>query len=86
MPVLQNRFFTAMRKTKHLIFGVLLMLIGIGLWVLPVLPGFVLAIVGYLLIGIHYPKLLVPLDALARKNKRVETLYQSAKAKLTNFL
>lgn len=75
-----------MKKMKHLVVGILLIVLGVSLWILPVLPGFVFAVVGYLLIGLHYPVLLRPLEWLASKNEYIQRAYTSARNQLSRFL
>lgn len=75
-----------MRKAKHIITGIFLITVGIALWVLPVLPGFVLVVVGYLLLGAYYPFLIKPLDLLMKKNTRMQKIYEQAKQRVRDFL
>lgn len=75
-----------MKKVKHISAAVLLIIIGIALGLLPIVPGFLFAIIGYLILGIHFPTLLKPLDALASKNTRIQKVYEHAKEKVKHYL
>lgn len=75
-----------MKKVKHIGTAVLLIIIGIALGLLPIIPGFIFAIIGYIILGIHFPVLLRPIDAYAAKNPRIQKKYEYAKAKVRNYL
>lgn len=75
-----------MKKVKHISTAVFLIILGISLGILPIVPGFIFAIIGYLILGIHFPSLLKPLDALASKNSRVQKIYEHAKEKVRQYI
>lgn len=75
-----------MKKVKHISTAVILIVVGIALGVLPIVPGFLFAIVGYLILGIHFPVLLKPIDSLVAKNPKLQDVYERAKEKVKNYL
>lgn len=75
-----------MKKVKHISTAVFLIIIGVVLGILPVVPGFIFAIIGYLVLGIHFPTLLKPLDVLASKNTRIQKVYKEAKEKVKKYI
>lgn len=75
-----------MKKIKHISTAVILIVVGIALGVLPIVPGFLFAIIGYLILGIHFPILLKPLDVIVKKNKKMQKLYEHAKTKVKHYL
>ena len=75
-----------MKKIKHITTAVALIVVGIALGVLPIIPGFLFAIIGYLILGIHFPGLLKPLDMIVKRNKKMQDVYEHAKAKVKKYL
>ncbi len=75
-----------MKKIKHISTAALLIIVGIALGVLPIIPGFIFAVIGYLILGIHFPILLKPLDVIVKKNHQLGKMYEHAKAKVRNYL
>jgi|GEM_PF-2934505 len=75
-----------MKKVKHISTAVFLIILGISLGILPIVPGFIFAVIGYLILGIHFPILLKPLDVLASKNYRVQKIYERAKEKVKKYI
>lgn len=75
-----------MKKIKHISTAFILIVVGIALGVLPIVPGFLFAVVGYLILGIHFPALLKPLDMIVKKNKKMQDVYLRAKARVKNYL
>ena len=75
-----------MKKIKHITTAVALIVVGIALGVLPIVPGFLFAIIGYLILGIHFPALLKPLDMIVKRNQKIQDVYEHAKAKVKNYL
>ena len=64
-----------MKKIKHISVAIILIISGIALGVLPIVPGFLFAIIGYLVLGVHFPILLKPIDIIAKKNSRIQDIY-----------
>ncbi len=75
-----------MKKIKHISVAIILIISGIALGVLPIVPGFLFAIIGYLVLGVHFPILLKPIDIIAKKNSRIQDIYEHAKVKVKNYL
>lgn len=75
-----------MKKIKHISTAIILIFIGIALGIFPIVPGFLFAIIGYLILGIHFPALLKPLDVIVKRNTRIQNIYERAKARVKNYL
>lgn len=75
-----------MKKIKHISVAIILIISGIALGVLPIVPGFLFAIIGYIVLGVHFPVLLKPLDLVAKKNPKIQDVYERAKVKVKNYL
>lgn len=84
--ILKHRVANKMKKIKHISTAFILIVVGIALGVLPIVPGFLFAVVGYLILGIHFPALLKPLDMIVKKNKKMQDVYLRAKARVKNYL
>jgi hypothetical protein len=84
--ILRHQVANKMKKIKHISTAVILIVVGIALGVLPIVPGFLFAIIGYLILGIHFPILLKPLDVVVKKNKKMQELYEHAKVKVKYYL
>jgi uncharacterized protein YqgC (DUF456 family) len=64
-----------LRKTLHLLLGVMLIILGIVGLVLPIINGTILLIIGLVILSFENPILEKKLHTLTQKNKIVHALY-----------